>query len=84
MICINCGRPLSDKICDYCGTDYRTDEEKNREKNRVECDHIYDTVFFGDDMRHCCCFLLFKCDRCGEETKIEITRRLRNKLTGGY
>lgn len=31
MICVNCGRPLSDKICDYCGTDYRADEEKKKE-----------------------------------------------------
>ena len=79
MICINCGRPLSDKICDYCGTDYRTDEEKNR----VECDHIYDAVYMSVNIKHNCADLLFKCDRCGEETKIKITKRLMNKLTGG-
>ena len=80
MICKNCGRPLSDKICDYCGTDYRTDEEKNK----VECDHIYDVMLYAPDVRHCCVYLVFKCDRCGEETKIRITERLMSKLIGGY
>ena len=27
MICVNCGRSINNKICDCCGTDYRTDEE---------------------------------------------------------
>ena len=79
MVCVNCGRPLSDKICDYCGTDYRTDEEKKE----VECDHIYDVMLYAPDMRHCRAYLLFKCYRCGEETKIRITERLMSKLIGG-
>ena len=29
MICINCGRPINGNICDYCGSDYRTEEEKD-------------------------------------------------------
>ena len=35
MICINCGRAINGKICDCCGTDYRTDEEKKE----LECNH---------------------------------------------
>lgn len=80
MICINCGRPLNNKICDYCGTDYRTDEEKKK----VKCDHIYDAIFYEEDIRNCCAYLILKCDRCGEETKMRITERLRSNLTGGY
>ena len=40
MICINCGRAINGKVCDCCGTDYRTDEEKKA----VECKHLYDSV----------------------------------------
>lgn len=81
MICVNCGRPLNGKICDYCGTDYRTDEEKKKDN---KCDHIYDVMFYEDDIKNCCAYLLFKCDHCGEETKMRITRRLRSNLIGGY
>ena len=81
MICINCGRPLSDKVCNFCGTDYRTDEEKNK----VECDHKYDEVFYEEDIRNGYkSYLIFKCYRCGKETRINITQRLKRNLTGGY
>ena len=80
MICKNCGRPLNNKICDYCGTDYRTDGEKKE----AECDHIYDAVFYGEDIRKCQPYLLLKCYRCGKETRMNITERLRSNLTGGY
>lgn len=78
MICINCGRPINDKICDYCGSDYRTEEEKKE----VECDHIYDSMFYGVDIRHCYGHLIFKCDRCGEEIELRITDRLMSNLIG--
>lgn len=81
MICKNCGRPMSDKICDYCGTDYRTDEEK---KENNKCDHIYDGIFYEPDIRRCYGYLVFKCERCGEVTKLGITKKLRSNLTGGY
>ena len=37
MMCINCGKWVSDKtlICDACGTDYRENKEP-------QCDHVYD------------------------------------------
>ena len=79
MICKNCGRAINGKICDYCGTDYRSEEEK---KNK--CDHVYDVVLYEDDIRNCCAYLIFKCAHCGEETKMRITPRLKRNLTGGY
>ena len=72
MICKNCGRPLSGKICDYCGTDYRTDEEKKA----VECDHIYDSVKYEENPRYMTVNLLFKCHRCNQFTTIRTTREL--------
>lgn len=81
MICVNCGRPITGKFCDYCGTDYRTDEEKKE----IECDHIYDSVFYDLSIRHCYGHLIFKCDRCSKETAIKITDRLIRMLnTGGH
>jgi len=81
MICKNCGRAINGGICDYCGTDYRSEEEKKKDN---KCDHVYDVMLYEDDIINCSAYLIFKCDRCGEETKMRITRRLRSNLTGGY
>ena len=81
MICKNCGRPLNKKICDYCGTDYRTDLEK---REAEECDHFYDAVICEEDIRKCQNYLVFKCYRCGKETRMSISQRLTRNLTRGY
>ena len=72
MICKNCGRPISDKICDYCGTDYRTDEEKKE----IECNHLYNSVMYEEDPRHMTANLIFKCHKCKQCTTIRTTGEL--------
>ena len=70
MICKNCGRPINGNICDYCGTDYRTDEEKKE----IECNHIYDSVRYEENPRYMTVDLLFKCHKCNQVTTIRTTR----------
>lgn len=69
MICKNCGRPISNKVCDYCGTDYRTDEEKKE----LECNHIYDSVMYEDFSMDRIPKLLFECQKCKQIVTIRIT-----------
>ena len=70
MICVNCGRPITEKICSYCGSDYRTDEEKKI----IKCDHEYDSVRFEELPRNMYVNLLFKCRKCNQITTIRVTR----------
>ena len=77
MICVNCGRSLSDKICDYCGTDYRTDEEKKE----LECNHIYGSVMYEESIKDMTVDLLFKCNKCNQVTTICATRDLFRSIT---
>ena len=69
MICKNCGRPLTNKICDYCGTDYRTEEERKA----LECNHIYDSVMYEDFSMDRTPKLLFKCQKCKRIVTIPLT-----------
>ena len=77
MICKNCGRPISGKVCDYCGTDYRTDEEKNK----VECDHLFESVKYEESLEHGTVDFLFKCHTCNQVTRIRTTRDLFRSIT---
>ena len=70
MICINCGRSINGKVCDCCGTDYRTDEEKKE----LECNHIYDSVVYEESMQYMTVNLMFKCKKCNHVVPIRITR----------
>lgn len=80
MICVNCGRPINGKICDCCGTDYRTEEEKKE----IECNHIYDSVKYEELPRNMYANLLFKCRKCNQVTTIPITRELFRSITGRW
>ena len=80
MICKNCGRPLNGKICDYCGTDYRTDEEKKE----IKCNHIYESVMYEEDPRYMTVNLLFKCHMCNQVTTIRTTREVFRSITGSW
>ena len=80
MICKNCGRPLPGKICDYCGTDYRTDEEKKE----IECNHLYDSFKYEENPRYMTVDILFKCHRCNQVTTIRTTRELFRSITGRW
>ena len=77
MICKNCGRPISGKICNYCGTDYRTDEEKKE----IECDHVYDSVKYQESIRDQTVDFLFRCCKCNQVTTIRTTRELFRSIT---
>lgn len=70
MICINCGRAINGKVCDCCGTDYRTDEEKKE----LECNHTYNSVTYTESPEYMTVNLLFKCQRCNQITTIRTTR----------
>ena len=70
MICINCGRAINGKICDCCGTDYRTDEEKRK----VECDHLFDSVVYEEHPIDMTVNLMFKCKKCNQVATIRTTR----------
>lgn len=77
MICKNCGRPLSDKICDYCGTDYRTDEEKKEQ----ECNHLFDSVMYEEHPIDMTANLIFKCHYCNHNVVIRTSRELFRSMT---
>ena len=70
MICANCGRAMTDKVCSYCGSDFRTDEEKEKGK----CNHEYDSVIFEELPRSMSGNFLFKCRNCNHITTIRVTR----------
>ena len=79
MICINCGRSISDKICDYCGTDYRTEEEKKE----LECNHVYDSIMYEESpIDFMTAKLLFKCQKCNQTATICTTRKLIHSMIG--
>lgn len=80
MICKNCGRPLSGKICDYCGTDYRTDEEKKE----IECNHLFESFMYEESIKDMTVNLLFKCNKCNQVTTIRITKELFRSITGRW
>lgn len=77
MICINCGRAINGKICDCCGTDYRTDEEKKE----IECNHIYDSVMYEELPEYMLVNLMFKCQKCNKVTTIRTTRDFLRSIT---
>lgn len=78
MICKNCGRPLNSKICDYCGTDYRTDEEKKE----IECDHLFDSFKYEENWNDMTVDFLFKCSKCNQVTRVHTTKDLFRSITG--
>lgn len=78
MICINCGRPIGNKVCDYCGTDYRSDEEKNK----IECNHIYGSVMCEENPRDMFVNLIFKCENCNQTMKLRVTRSFFYSMIG--
>ena len=77
MICINCGRAINGKICDCCGTDYRTDEEKKE----LECNHIYDSAMYEESPIDLTVNLIFKCQKCKQVAKIKTTRDFLRSIT---
>ena len=77
MICVNCGRAINGKICDCCGTDYRTDEEKKE----LECNHIYDSVMYEESPEYMTLNLLFKCQKCNQVATIRTTREFFRSIT---
>lgn len=78
MICINCGRSINGKVCDCCGTDYRTDEEKKE----LECNHIYNSVIYEESPIDMTLNLLFKCQKCNQFTTIRTTRDFIRSMIG--
>lgn len=80
MICINCGRPIDGKTCDYCGTDYRTDEEKKE----IECNHLFESVIYEESPRDMTVNFLFKCNKCNQVTTIRTTREVFRSITGRW
>jgi hypothetical protein len=77
MVCINCGRAINGKICDCCGTDYRTDEEKKE----LECNHIYNSVMYEESIKDMNVNLMFKCQKCNQVTMIRTTRDFFRSMT---
>ena len=80
MICVNCGRSITDKICSYCGSDYRTDKEKET----IKCDHEFDSVIIEEMPRHMYANLLFKCKKCNQITTIRVTKNFIRSIREGY
>lgn len=80
MICINCGRPLPGKICDYCGSDYRTDEEKKG----VECNHLFDSVMYEEHPVDMTGALIFKCRYCNHTAMIRTSRDIFRSIAGRW
>ena len=70
MICINCGRAINGKICDCCGSDYRTDEEKKT----AECNHLFDSVMYEEHPIDLAGYLMFRCRYCDHVVKIRTSR----------
>ena len=77
MICINCGRAINGKVCDCCGTDYRTDEEKKE----IECNHIYDSAMYEESPIDLTVNLIFKCQKCNQVATIRTTREFLRSIT---
>ena len=80
MICINCGRAINGKVCDCCGTDYRTDEEKKA----VECNHLYDSVMREESLKDMTVNLMFKCLYCNQVATIRTTRECFRSMIGRW
>ena len=79
MICINCGKFVKGSVCECCGTDYRTDEERKKS----ECEHFYDSMRREYDVKHCAFRLSFRCCKCGEVLTIRTDRFVFDNLFGG-
>lgn len=78
MICINCGRAINGKVCDCCGTDYRTDEEKKE----LECNHIYDSVMYEEIPIDMTVNLMFRCQNCKHIISVRTTRDFIRSMIG--
>lgn len=78
MICVNCGRLTNGKFCEFCGTDYRTDEEKKT----VECNHIYDSVIYEESPKDMTINLLFRCRNCKHIVSVRTTRDFIRSMIG--
>lgn len=70
MICVNCGKVTNSLICECCGTDYRTDEEKNK----PICEHLYDSLRRDYDWKTCSFYLNFKCCKCNKILTVPTTK----------
>lgn len=70
MICVNCGRSINGSICECCGTDYRTDEEKKT----AECNHLFDSVMYEEHPIDMTANLIFKCRYCNHTAVIRTSR----------
>ena len=70
MICINCGRTINDKVCDCCGTDYRTEEEKKQ----IECNHLFNSVIYEESPKDNTINLLFRCKNCNNFISVRTTK----------
>ena len=78
MICINCGRAINGKICECCGTDYRTDKEKKE----LECNHIYNSVIYEESPKDMTINLLFRCQNCKHILSVRTTRDFIHSMIG--
>ena len=78
MMCINCGKWVSDKIliCDACGTDYRENKEP-------QCDHVYDKFEAELNSMDFVYNLWLKCEKCGETIELRCTEGLIHQIIGG-
>ena len=46
----------------------------NKEKVQEKvCDHLYDQLFIEKDIKQYCDIFVFKCQKCGEETRLKIS-----------
>ena len=78
MICINCGRAINGKICECCGTDYRTDEEKKI----AECNHLFTSVIYEESPKDMTINLMFKCQNCKHIASVRTTRDFISQMIG--
>lgn len=78
MICINCGRAINGKICECCGTDYRTDEEKKI----AECNHLFTSVIYEESPKDMTINLMFKCQNCKHIISVRTTRDFIHSMIG--
>ena len=78
MICTNCGRTINGKVCDCCGADYRTDEEKKE----LECNHIYNSLIYEESPKDMNINLLFRCQYCKHIVSVRTTRDFIRSMIG--
>ena len=75
-ICEGCGKLINPQtlICDYCGRDYN---------EKPKCDCLYDQIGFWEDTIRCCGTLGFRCKKCGNILKVNVTESLISYLERG-